>query len=189
MVAAARARVIPMAAPSPSSSWPITGDIPAISEIVLEQSQVIEDQEVLLHAYQTNLNTAQTTPGATATGTGTATGNQLAVTAVAGTIQNGAVISGGGVTVPAGTTILGQISGTPGGAGTYLTSAVTTAAAAALTFTNPPGASTWPVPTDAPTLMLIQQLQSSIIRLQTALLQGYQDLMNTSQTPAPPTGP
>jgi hypothetical protein len=63
--------------------------------------------------------------------TATATGNQLAVTAVTGLISIGDVISGTGV--PAGTTILAQVSGTAGGAGTYTTSVVTTAAAATVT--------------------------------------------------------
>jgi hypothetical protein len=75
--------------------------------------------------------------GGTATGsigatfTATATGNQLAVTAVTGLISVNDTIAGTGV--PAGTTILNQVSGTTGGAGTYTTSAVTTAAAAAVT--------------------------------------------------------
>jgi hypothetical protein len=75
--------------------------------------------------------------GTTATGsigatfTATATGNQLAVTAVTGFISIGDTISGTGV--PAGTTILNQVSGTTGGAGTYTTSVVTTAAAATVT--------------------------------------------------------
>ncbi len=75
--------------------------------------------------------------GATATGsmgatfTATAAGNQLTVTAVTGLISVGETISGTGV--PAGTTILNQVSGTTGGAGVYTTSAVTTAAAATVT--------------------------------------------------------
>lgn len=75
--------------------------------------------------------------GATATGsigatfTATATGNQLAVTAVTGLISIGDTLAGTGV--PAGTTIIAQVSGTTGGAGTYTTSVATTAAAATVT--------------------------------------------------------
>jgi hypothetical protein len=79
------------------------------------------------------------TPPAGATGTGsigatftaTGTGTSLAVTNVTGLISIGDTISGTGV--PAGTTILAQVSGTAGGAGTYTTSVATTAAAAAVT--------------------------------------------------------
>lgn len=75
--------------------------------------------------------------GATATGsigatfTATGTGTSLAVTAVTGLISIGDTIAGTGV--PAGTSIVAQVSGTPGGAGTYTTSAATTAAAATVT--------------------------------------------------------
>lgn len=67
--------------------------------------------------------------GATFTATGT--GTSLVVTAVTGLISIGDTIAGTGVT--AGTTILAQVSGTTGGAGTYTTSVATTSAAAALT--------------------------------------------------------
>ncbi len=75
--------------------------------------------------------------GATATGsigatfTATGTGTSLVVTAVTGLISVGDTISGTGV--PVGTTILAQVSGTTGGAGTYTTSAATTASAATVT--------------------------------------------------------
>jgi hypothetical protein len=75
--------------------------------------------------------------GATATGsigstfTATGTGTSLVVTAVTGLISIGDTIAGTGV--PAGTTILAQVSGTPGGAGTYTTSVATTASAATVT--------------------------------------------------------
>lgn len=75
--------------------------------------------------------------GATATGsigstfTATATGTSLAVTAVTGLISIGDTIAGTGV--PTGTTIVAQVSGTTGGAGTYTTSVVTTATAATVT--------------------------------------------------------
>lgn len=74
---------------------------------------------------------------ATATFTGTAAASphakQLTVTSVTGTILIGSTISGTGVN--AGTTILRQFSGTPGGAGVYLTSAATAASAASITAT------------------------------------------------------
>ena len=40
-----------------------------------------------------------------------------------------------------------------------------------------------------PTLNAIVLAQTSVIRMQTALMQNYQNLMTVSQTPAPPTGP
>lgn len=75
--------------------------------------------------------------GASATGsigatfTATAAGTSLAVTAVTGLISIGDTIAGTGV--PSGTTITAQVSGTPGGAGTYTTSVATTASAATVT--------------------------------------------------------
>jgi hypothetical protein len=120
-------------------------------------------------------------PPALATGTGTATGNQLAVTTVTGTIAIGASVAGAGI--PAMTTILAQVSGTAGGAGTYTTSQNTTANAAPLAFTPPAPVSAWPIPRDAPTLMLLVQNQSSVARTQAALISHYQDVLNTSQTP------
>jgi hypothetical protein len=182
-----------MLAPMPTATtatWPIPGDAPDLRAIVEAQATTIADQAALLHAYQANLAAVQNpAPGTAATGTGTATGsNQLTVAApITGSIVAGAAIAGTGV--PAATTILGQISGTAGAAGVYLTSAALTIAGVALTFTPPPPASTWPTPTDAPTLMLIVQDQTTILRQQAALLQAYQSLLNDSETPAPPSGP
>jgi hypothetical protein len=128
------------------------------------------------------------TPPATvnvATATGTGTGTSLAVSAVNGTIVLGAQISGPGV--PANTTIINQISGTAGGAGTYTTNQATTASAAALAFTPPPAPAapmSWPTPQDPPTLMQLVQNQTSVLRTQAALISHYQDVLNTSQTPA-----
>jgi phage tail sheath gpL-like len=70
-------------------------------------------------------------------GTGTSTGtNHLTVGGtVTGTIVNGAAVTGTGV--PAGTVVVSQFSGTPGGAGVYVTNQVTTLASVALTFTGP----------------------------------------------------
>ena len=78
-----------------------------------------------------------------ATGTGTSTGTtSLTVASVVGTIRLPSTISGTGV--PAGTTVVSQKSGTPGGAGVYTTSANTTLAAVALTFTPSPTAVFFP---------------------------------------------
>lgn len=71
---------------------------------------------------------ASVTASIGATFTATGTGTSLVVTSVTGLISVGDKIAGTGVT--AGTTIVAQVSGTPGGAGTYTTSAATTAAAA-----------------------------------------------------------
>lgn len=71
--------------------------------------------------------TATGSVGATFTATGT--GTSLAVTAVTGIISPGDMIAGTGV--PAGTTIISGPAN--GGAGTYVTSAATTAAAATVT--------------------------------------------------------
>ena len=67
--------------------------------------------------------------GATFTATGATT--NLTVSAVTGLISIGDTIAGTGV--PAGTTIVSQTSGTTGGAGVYVTSAITTASAATVT--------------------------------------------------------
>jgi hypothetical protein len=171
-----------------TSTWPISGDVDELNAIVQAQALTIHDQFMLLHEYQDVLDAAQNLPPpAPATGTGTAAaapnGNQLTVSAAVGTIVQGAAITGTGV--PAGVTILGQISGTTGGNGVYLTSAATTASGAALSFQAPAPASTWPVPNDAPTLMLIVQDQTTILRQQSAMLQAYQDLLNISATPPP----
>jgi hypothetical protein len=69
--------------------------------------------------------------GATFTASVDTDTTQLVVTAVTGLISVGEVVSGVGIT--AGTTILSQVSGTPGGAGTYKLSAVNTASSATVT--------------------------------------------------------
>jgi len=185
-----------MLAPTPRSTatWPIAGDAPDLRTIIDDQAETITAQAALIDAYQSVLNTAQAAPAPlpTATGNGTASaspnGTTLTVSGVAGgTIVINAVVAGAGI--PTGTTIIAQQSGSPGTNGVYTTSVATTASSAALTFTPPPPVSPWPTPTDAPTLNTIQQQQTAILRTQTALLQQYQDLLNSSQTPAPPTGP
>jgi hypothetical protein len=72
-------------------------------------------------------NTA--TLGSTFTATGT--GTTLAVSAITGYLSVGDTISGTGV--PAGTTIVAQLTGTTGAAGNYQTSVATTASAATVT--------------------------------------------------------
>lgn len=76
-----------------------------------------------------NLSASVAIPGASFTGSGS--GTTLTVSAVTGTIDVGDYVQGTGV--PAGTTILSQLSGTPGGAGTYRTSDSTTSSGASLT--------------------------------------------------------
>ena len=71
----------------------------------------------------------QTLGGAAFTATGS--GTNLTTSAVTGTIGIGDVIAGTGV--PANTTIISQTSGTPGGAGVYVTSGATTSSGASLT--------------------------------------------------------
>lgn len=185
-----------MLAPNPlaTTTWPIAGDAPDLLAIIQNQAEVMQDQEALLHAYQGVLTAAQNLPaGAPATGNGAVTSGattSVAVSGVTGTIVNGATVGGTGLSVAP--TVLGQVSGTTGGNGTYLFSApVTFATVAALTFTPPPPAefSAWPTATDAPTLDLLVQTQTAIIRVQTALLQHYQDLLNQSSTTPPATGP
>jgi hypothetical protein len=177
-----------MLAPNPTASpvWPITGDVPDLLDIVQAQMETIEDQEALLHAYQGVLNAAQAPPPATGTGTSTGT-TTLTVSAATGVILIGATITGTGVPTTPPTTITGGPQG--GGNGSYTTSVATTLSAVPLTFTPGGGASPWPIPQDSDTLNLIVQAQTAVIRNQTALLQQYQDVLNTSQTPAPPTGP
>lgn len=74
---------------------------------------------------------ASVTASIGATFTATGTGTSFVVTSVTGLISKGDTISGTGVT--AGTTIVDQVSGTPGGAGTYTTSVATTSNAATIT--------------------------------------------------------
>lgn len=75
------------------------------------------------------VNNPQTVGGATFTGTGS--GANLTASSVTGLIGVGDLVTGTGV--PGGTTIVSQTSGTPGGAGVYVTSGATTASGAALT--------------------------------------------------------
>jgi len=74
------------------------------------------------------VNNSQTV-GASFTGNGS--GTNLTASAVTGVIAVGDTVVGTGV--PSGTTILSQTSGTPGGAGVYVTSHATTSSGASLT--------------------------------------------------------
>jgi hypothetical protein len=77
--------------------------------------------------------------GTCVTFTGTGSGTNLTVTGVSGKILAGDAISGTGVT--SGTTIVSQTSGTPGGAGVYVTSMATTSSGATISGGSiPPGA-------------------------------------------------
>ena len=189
------AKIIPMpnAGITPMAVWPIPGDAPSLRSIIQDQAITIKAQAALIDAYQANLNTAQTPPitASTPFGNGAASGTPATTLTVSGvgngSIVVGAVIAGPGI--PTGTTIASQVSGTTGGNGVYTTSVATTAASAPLTFTPPAPPWTWPSPTDAPTLTTIQQQQTAILRMQSSLMQNYQDLLNSSMTPAPPTGP
>jgi len=67
--------------------------------------------------------------------TGTGSGSNLTASAVTGLILPGEVVTGSGV--PTGTLVLSQASGTPGGAGVYVTSAPTTSNSASLTANGP----------------------------------------------------
>lgn len=71
---------------------------------------------------------ASVTASMGATFTATGTGTSLVVTSVTGLISVGETL-GTTTGITAGTTIVAQVSGTPGGAGTYTTSAATTIAA------------------------------------------------------------
>ncbi len=74
--------------------------------------------------------------GASFTGTTGATTTNLAISGVTGYLSIGDVVVGPGTTVPSGTTIASQISGTPGGAGTYNLSGITSCQVTGLTSTS-----------------------------------------------------
>jgi hypothetical protein len=191
-----------MLAPSTTAVavWPIAGDVPDLQAIVWDQARTMADKEALLHAYQAALNAAQLAPAVVSTGTATATGTSLTFSAVTGTVQIGAVITGTGVPVVGpgpppvvATTILNQQSGVTGGAGTYTTSQATTCLNAALVLTwQPPGINpAWPAAStsDPNVLMKVQQDQMAALRTQSILLQQYQLLLNDSATAPPASGP
>ena len=79
----------------------------------------------------TNAPAAAMTASIGASFTGTGSGTNLTTTGTTGLVSAGDVAAGPGV--PAGTSILSQTSGVPGGDGVYVTSQTTTASGAALT--------------------------------------------------------
>jgi hypothetical protein len=185
----AKSNVVPMNVPTQlSSTWPIPGDAPDLRAIAQAQAGTIADQAALIDAYQSVLKSAQAvivTSVTSAASVGTAL--SLGVPS-GGVISLGATVTGTGIA--AGTTITAQQSGVINGAGVYTTSAATTCASGTtVTVANPGVSPTWPTPTDSPTLNAVVQTQTAIIRNQTALLMQYQDLLNVSATPIPPTGP
>jgi hypothetical protein len=119
--------------------FPVTGEVSGDFWVKLAGSvaATATRQQVYANFADGSASLGSAPTGVTATGaigstfTATAAGNQLTVTAVTGLISVGDTIAGTGV--PAGTTILNQVSGTTGGAGVYTTSAVTTATAATVT--------------------------------------------------------
>jgi hypothetical protein len=168
---------------SPLAVWPSDGEATDLQTVVWAQMAVVHDQAVVLDGYQGVLDNAQAVPPATATGNSTGTA-VLTLTSVVGKVKLGAVVTGTGV--PAGTAIVAQTAGTAGGNGTYTTNVATTLGNIALTLTPGGGNSPWPPATDAPDLLLISQLQTSIMRTQNSLMAQYVDLLNASSTAPPP---
>lgn len=193
----AKAAVVPLVQPPVPTQqvggvWPIAGDAPDLEIIIADQWHTIAAQAALIDAYQTNLNSAQNpAPPPPSTGSGTAVNTKtLALVGTSGSpIQNGASIAGTGVPTTPAPKILGQISGTAGGDGSYLLDTVINISAVVLSISSPAAATTWPTPSDAPTLELIRQAQTGILRMQSSLLQQYMDLLNVSVTAPPATGP
>lgn len=90
---------------------------------------------ILQTAFAANVITAASVTasiGGTATGTGSTT--NLTLSSVVGLVSVGDTVTGTGV--PANTTIVSQTSGTPGGAGIYVTSNATTASSGAITIVS-----------------------------------------------------
>ena len=167
--------------------WPDVSDAPDLETIVADQADTISAQAALLARYQAAIDAVRhPAPTQVATGTCTASNStSLTVAApISGTIHIGStivVVAG----VPAGTTVLGQISGAVGSTGVYLLSHPVTVNAALLTFTPGTVVGAWPIPTDPATLQLIQLAQAGMIRMQASLSQQYIDLLNLSETPIP----
>jgi hypothetical protein len=136
-----------------------------------------------------NVTVTLTSPVAVSTALATSTGTTtISLANNSGVILLGSSLAG--ANVPADTTLLSQQTGVPGGAGNYTTNNPTTISGTAVSITPPPPTpAAWPVPQDAVTLNLLVQQQTAVLRVQTALLQHYQDVLNTSQTTPPATGP
>ena len=175
--------------PTALTTWPIPGDVPDLTAIVRDQATTMAAQMALIDAYQGVLANVQTVPPAMGAGNSTGTTSLTVSGVTAGSVLLGSVVAGTGV--PVGTKIVSQTSGTVGKDGVYITTVPTTLTSVALTFTPSGVPMTWPLPAiaDAPTLTLVQQSQSAILKTQTALIQQYIDLLNVTDTPAPPVGP
>ena len=131
------AQVIPFIAPTTMATWPIAGDVADLRAIIVEQADTIAAQNVLIQAYQTDLNNAQSA-GAVSTATGTSTGTtSLTVASVVGAIAIGSTVMVSGQSFVPALQIIGQSSGATGGAGVYLTNLPTTMTNAGLTITAP----------------------------------------------------
>jgi hypothetical protein len=89
-----------------------------------------------------------------ATFIGTGSGNSITITSVTGLVLPGEVMAGTGV--PAGTIIISQSSGVPGGAGVYVTSNPTTSNGASLTASG--------VPTGATNAVICSYVQGVVYR-------------------------
>jgi Protein of unknown function (DUF3383) len=102
----------------------------AIASISLAAANSFSAAAALIQAAFTDPTEASFTASIGATFTATGSGTNFTTSAVTGLISIGDTVVGTGV--PASTTILSQTSGTPGGAGVYVTSNPTTSSAAAI---------------------------------------------------------
>ena len=105
-----------------------------ISSIALSSYNSFSAAAAGIQAAFTDPTEASFTASIGATFTGSQSGTNLTTTAVTGLISVGDLIAGTGVAV--GTTIVSQTSGTPGGAGVYVTSASGTASSASCTASS-----------------------------------------------------
>lgn len=95
---------------------------------------VVEPPVTYISTTSTQSKTIDNATSVAATGTGSISGTTLTITNVQFAIVPGAVVTGTGVT--GGTTIVAQLSGTPGADGTYQVSASQTVASTAITCTS-----------------------------------------------------
>jgi hypothetical protein len=103
----------------------------AIASINLATATSFSAAAAAIQAAFTDPTESSFTASIGATFTATGAGTNLTTSAVTGLISIGDTITGTGV--PANTTIVSQTSGTPGGAGVYVTSNATTSSGASLT--------------------------------------------------------
>jgi hypothetical protein len=161
--------------------------VPAATTIVTQQSGTSGGAGTYTTSQATTANAAALTftipAGSVATGNGASSGSSINMTGVTGIITIGA--QGSGYGIPAGTTIVSQQTGFTGGSGSYTTDRPTTANGGPVAWTPAPPAPAWPIPQDVNTLNLLVSMQTAVARTQAALIQHYQDVLNTSQTPVP----